>query len=77
MGQEQQPAHRSDLADQAQERTTVPAAHELDDDHDQAPEHALEWTAMVRIGVVAHVGAERTDISVSGNHSLPQLAANI
>ena len=75
MGQEQQPAHRSDLADQAQARTAVPAAHEADGQQDH--EHALDWTEIVRIGVVAHVGAERTDISVSGNHSLPQLAANI
>lgn len=53
MGKEHQSAHPSDLADQAQERTVAPAAHEVHDDH----EHPLEWTEMVRIGVVALAGA--------------------
>ncbi|MGV8932227.1 MAG: heavy metal translocating P-type ATPase [Luteimonas sp.] len=57
MGNEQQPGHPSDLADQAQERTAVPAAREIDDAHDHGHEHALEWTEMVRIGVVAVAGA--------------------
>ncbi len=57
MGNEQQPGHSSDLADQAQERTAVPAAREIDDAHDHAHAHALEWTEMVRIGVVAVAGA--------------------
>jgi heavy metal translocating P-type ATPase len=52
MGNTQQPAPPTDLADQAQARIAVPAAHALDDDH----EHALEWTEMVRIGVVALAG---------------------
>ena len=55
MGNERQPARTSDLADQAQDRTTVPAAREVDDEHDH--EHALEWTEMVRIGIVAFAGA--------------------
>ncbi len=55
MGNERQPARPSDLADQAQDRTTVPAAREVDDEHDH--EHALEWTEMVRIGIVAFAGA--------------------
>ena len=54
---DQQHEHRPppDLADQALRRTDVPAAHELQDDHEH--EHALEWPEMARIGSVALAGA--------------------
>ena len=45
MGNQRQPARPSDLADQAQERTTAPAAREVENEHDNGHEHALEWTA--------------------------------
>jgi heavy metal translocating P-type ATPase len=55
MDQNHEHADAPDLADQAQARTDVPAAHELHDDHDH--EHAFEWPEMARIGAVALAGA--------------------
>lgn len=54
----------SDLAEQALERTTVPAAHvgrehgqDEHEDHDEGHEHALEWPEMLRIVLVALAAA--------------------
>ncbi len=55
----------ADLAEEALERTTVPAAHvdhEQDGDgehhdHEEGPEHELEWPEMVRIVLVAVAAA--------------------
>ncbi len=55
MGQKDNDAQKPDLAEQAKERTAVPAAHEIDDERDH--EHVLEWTEMVRIALVALAGA--------------------
>jgi Cd2+/Zn2+-exporting ATPase/Cu+-exporting ATPase len=58
-------ASAPDLAEQAFERTTVPAAHEgsldqshsEDAEHDAGHEHAFEWPEMVRIALVAVAAA--------------------
>ncbi len=54
----------ADLAEQALERTTVPAAHvdheqghEEHHDHEEGHEHELEWPEMVRIALVAVAAA--------------------
>jgi heavy metal translocating P-type ATPase len=52
----------ADLAEQALERTTVPAAHvdheqDQDEHHEDGHEHELEWPEMLRIAVVAVAAA--------------------
>ncbi len=55
-------SHSSDLADQALNHTTAPAAHGHDHDHDEDGhhdhhDHAFEWPEMVRIALVALAAA--------------------